>query len=192
MPPLLNHRHEKFCQIYIDNGRRGSKAYKKAFDQPDMSEPSARTLAARLLRVDTVFVRINELEGRRAEAIEQVHKVAEEYALEVVEFMMATVRDEEAPYAMRIRAGEVVLERGLGKAIQQVQVNQRVTYVIEAPAVAASFDAWAGTVEPVKLIEGELVKVEDPPAPAFDTLEERDLARGSTLEERLDDGEVWP
>lgn len=145
MPALENAAHERFALAYVDNGRNGAAAYRLIY--PTASPATSTTNGARLLRDARVRNRVDELTGEQISAAEHVFRQAQEYAVECLEHLMSIARDPEARHADRIRAAEIITDRGLGKPVQQVDVRQQVRYVIEAPNVMATFEEWARLAE---------------------------------------------
>jgi hypothetical protein len=140
MPALANPKHEAFAQAYEESGWNATAAYRKVYKS---ATAICTTGGSRLLRNDKVFQRIEELTGERRRAAEQVSRLAQEYAVEAIEHLAHIMRDPKVSDSTRVRASELLLERGHGKALVQVSVNQNVRFVIEAPAVASAFDTWA-------------------------------------------------
>ena len=52
---------------------------------------------------------------------EEVKRLLETAAPEAIQFQIDTMRNEEAPYQMRVKCSELLADRGLGKPIQGVR-----------------------------------------------------------------------
>jgi uncharacterized protein (DUF2384 family) len=141
MPALENPRHEAFAAAYVELGWNATRAYKKAYTKA--SAGTCATNGSSLLRKTEIFQRIEELTGEIQAAAAHVHKLAQHYAVEAIEHLVTTMRNPKASEFVRIRAAETLIERGLGKAVQQLAVNQNIRFVIEAPAVVQAFELWA-------------------------------------------------
>lgn len=142
MPELSNFLHEQFARAYVGLGFDAPRAYQLVF-KPQIDKRLTPQLGASLLRRTDIITRVEELiEQLTNRTGRTVKKLAEEYALENLEHLQAIVRDPDAKELVRIKAAQVVMEYGLGRPMQEVQVTKTTTFVIEAPKPAESFEAW--------------------------------------------------
>lgn len=141
MPELDNPKREQFAQAYAETANILA-AYRKTYGY-NVERGVAASMGARMLRDADIGGRVAEICAKRMNASQHVFEICQDYAPELVEHLIQIVRDGQADNKDRIKASELILDRGLGKAVQTLDINKTVThYVIEAPRVASSFDHW--------------------------------------------------
>jgi len=58
--------------------------------------------------------------GGRPKKVKEVAEYAKKYTIEAIDVLVKIMRDDSAPETARIRAAEVILDRGLGKPVQSI------------------------------------------------------------------------
>ncbi len=126
MPVLKNARHERFVQG-VAKGMSATEAYEKAGYKP--SGPNA----GRLTKKDEIVKRRAELQGSTAKQITDVRDAARQHTLAAVETLKDVMLDPKAPPSARVAAANVLLDRGHGKAMQQIEVEISVFDRLDLP-----------------------------------------------------------
>ncbi len=116
MSVLKNARHEKFAQN-VAKGMTATEAYEKAGYKP--SGPNA----GRLTKKDEIVKRRAELQGSTAKQITDVRDAARQHTLAAVETLVSVMEDLEAPHSARVAAANGLLDRGHGKATQNIEAE---------------------------------------------------------------------
>lgn len=65
--------------------------------------------------------------GRPRAVVDGVHvpEIARQHSPRAIEVLAKIMDDESAPHSARVRAAEVILDRGFGKAVQSIHSTQR-------------------------------------------------------------------
>ncbi len=120
MAILQNARHERFVQGVV-KGISPGPAYTAA--GYTATGNSAESAAARLLRNVQVQARRAELQGSTAKQITDVRDLARQCTAAAVETLKNVMEDLKAPHSARVAAANSLLDRGHGKATQNIEAE---------------------------------------------------------------------
>ena len=120
MAILQNARHERFVQGVV-KGIGPGPAYTAA--GYTATGNSAESAAARLLRNVQVQARRAELQGSTARQITDLRDLARQCTHEAVETLKTVMKDTQTPPSARVAAATALLDRGHGKAVQNIEAE---------------------------------------------------------------------
>ncbi len=130
MAILQNARHERFVQGVV-KGISPGPAYTAA--GYTATGNSAESAAARLLRNVQVQARRAELQGSTAKQITDVRDAARQHTVEAINTQVEIMRDEKVNPSVRLAASLALLDRGHGKAVQQIEAEISVYDSLDLP-----------------------------------------------------------
>ncbi len=130
MPVLKNARHER-CGQGVVKGISPGPAYTAA--GYTATGNSAESAAARLLRNVQVQARRAELQGSTAKQITDVRDLARQCTQEAVETLRSVMLDPDSAAAARVAAANGLLDRGHGKAVQNIEAEISVYDSLDLP-----------------------------------------------------------
>ena len=144
MAILQNARHERFVQGVV-KGISAGPAYTAAGYKATGN--AAETAAARLFRNVQVQARRAELQGSTARQITDVRDAAHQHTLAAVETLKSVMLDPKAPPSARVAAANVLLDRGHGKATQNIEAELSVYDSLSLPQKQALLEIIDAVVD---------------------------------------------